>query len=278
MLSQLPSKAVTGTFTHADANAIRRWSFAHYDVRNSVLRPNSGTPDTQVDVDVDLAAVRTRGGSLAIASAASPPALNKTIDLETNGASGLDAGLLSSGWHAVHLIGKDSGNDGLAEAIDVIASLSFTSPSIPPSWTHSRLIGCFLVEDRDGPKVADFLLQDSRFMFGVGQYILDSWTVEESYSRDTLDLSAFVPPFAAMVYLRGYVLAGTAPCNLFIYDLDAVGPTLAIYASTQDGFNLSDWVPCPGRKVEYALTITDIAYISVVVNGFVFEPGRGILR
>lgn len=119
-----------------------------------VIVNNSGTPNTQVDVDANFVGLSdTSGNSIKALS------VNLTINCATTGANGLDTGVLANNtWYYVYVISDGSTVAGLM-------SLSATAPTMPGSYTYKARVGAF----RTGGS-ATFLR--IRQMGNIAQYVV----------------------------------------------------------------------------------------------------------
>lgn len=95
-----------------------------------VITNNSGTPNTQVDVNADDAfLVNTSGNGIRTGT------VDLTINAGTTGANGLDTGSLGNSlWYYIWLI-----SNGVTTA--ALLSLSATAPAMPSGYTYKYLVG-----------------------------------------------------------------------------------------------------------------------------------------
>jgi len=122
----------------ADAGGIwRRPSLAQpiaAGFKNLVIQNNSGTPNTQIDIDADAVTVETSGGV-----AYRLTGINITIDAATTGANGLDAGgLANNTWYYPYVIYNPA-----TDTVAGLISTSATSPALPSGYTAKTQRGAF---------------------------------------------------------------------------------------------------------------------------------------
>ena len=98
-----------------------------------VVTNNSGTPNTQIDIDADeLTVANAAGGSVRTLTA-----VNLTVNIAASGANGLDTGSPSSGvatWYFVYVIYDGTTTAGLL-------STSATAPTLPSGYTYYNRVG-----------------------------------------------------------------------------------------------------------------------------------------
>ena len=103
-------------------------------VSGLVIKNNSGTPNTQVDVTASKVAMVNSSGNPVVGTA------SLTINAATNGANGLDTGSLTTDtWYNVFLISNGTTVSGLL-------SLSATAPTMPSGYIYAYRVGAALTD------------------------------------------------------------------------------------------------------------------------------------
>jgi hypothetical protein len=100
--------------------------------KNLVIQNNSGTPNSQIDIDADAVTVETTDGV-----AARLNSINLTIDCTTTGANGLDAGSLANNTWYFHWVIFNPTTGTTAG----LTSVSATSPTMPSGYTFKARFG-----------------------------------------------------------------------------------------------------------------------------------------
>jgi len=131
-----PAQAQAGLMSYAELSSalatqmnplIAKPPFA----QNLVIKNNSGTPNTKVDVTAGLVFLSASTVSKFFSS------VSVTINAATTGANGLDTGSLTTNQeYHVYLISDGANVAGLL-------SLSATSPTMPTGYTMAQRFGCF---------------------------------------------------------------------------------------------------------------------------------------
>lgn len=102
-----------------------------------VIRNNSGTPNTNIDVDAVFAVLiadTAPGEDVSLTYLAK--GVDVTVNTTTNGANGLDTGARANNtWYYFFIIW------GAEESVACLASLSSTSPIMPANYTHKVRVG-----------------------------------------------------------------------------------------------------------------------------------------
>lgn len=179
--------------------------------RNLIVQNNTGTPNTQIDIDADEVVVKSSGGNAVLLSN-----VNLTINAAVNGANGLDAGgLANTSWYYAYVIWNGTTTAGLL-------SLSATAPTLPAGYTHKALMGSvrtdgaahfwvFYAQDRE-----TFLRPQNVFTARAG---LLAYTVES--------LASFTPPIAKQVKGNMGIIVGGSNCGIEIAaDANGLGASL----------------------------------------------------
>lgn len=227
----LASPALTGTPTApsatvlTDSTQIATTEFAHDlmdrrgvnagNFKALVVQNNSGTPNTQVDVDAEAVTVETSGGV-----AYRLRNVDVTINAATNGANGMDTGGLgNNGWYAVLVIYNPSTN---TTAGLLVAEANYPSSiTLPSGYTAYTRVGWMRTNAS-----AQFrrLIQRGRMVHyvhttGVGFPQMDIG-VQGNFSGTlkSLAVGAYVPNTASVMWISLYGGSGTvvvAPNNSF---------------------------------------------------------------
>lgn len=104
--------------------------FALPGVNGLVIVNNSGTPNTQLDIDADTAILLNSTNNPVIVTS-----IDLTINASTTGANGLDTGsLTTNAWYHAYIIYNGSTTAGLV-------STSATSPTMPSGYTYKYRVG-----------------------------------------------------------------------------------------------------------------------------------------
>lgn len=270
---------------HVDINAAREWCVQYPTARNVLIKPNSGTPTTKLDIKVDLIGLRTSGGQYATISSSNLPAVNETIDIDTVGIGGVDSGEVASGqWYYTWVIGKDTSDppDGIVDTSGVVASTNSVDPVMPAGYTHKRLVGCFLTEDAaEGLRITPFIQQDAKFLYHHLFLAVETGTISTPIGRETIELDEWVPAHVTDVYMRPHITGAAAGANFKVWAINAPDDEPAIYIinSTQDHEQRTRRVPCHNRQVDYAFDNNESSSRGrLYVYGFMFPPAHGVLR
>jgi hypothetical protein len=102
------------------------------DSKNLIITNNSGTPNSQVDIDADEIILKDSSGRAYLAEA-----VNLTVDITASGANGLDTGTeANSTWYYLWVIYNPT-----TDTVASLISLSATAPTLPTDYTYKALIG-----------------------------------------------------------------------------------------------------------------------------------------
>ncbi len=260
----------SASVNHSDINAVRRWAFDAYNIRNLVITPDSASPTTKIDVQADLAAMRSVGGEVAIKTAASTPAISLTLDTDVTGVGGLDTGELgTSGLYAIYLAAKSESENGLASEIGVIASSNWQAPALPAGWTHKRLIGAMSTKDDNGQAaIKPFTQLDDWFLYHEAQKAIEWASATEAEERTPLDLSNWMPQVCEEVNIDAQIYGGTAPFHLKLFEHHTGQEIIDLNPGTEDFGHESIWMFAPRQIVEYSVGVTNAVSGSIRVLGF----------
>jgi hypothetical protein len=173
---------VSGSFTVRDLT------------RGLVIVPNSGTPLSQVDIDVTEVATQDTSFVTALLSS-----VNLTIDITASGINGLDTGSeASSTWYYLWVIYNGTTTAGLM-------SLSSTAPTMPGGYTFKALVGA--VRNDGSSNIIAFEQEENRVYYDANQTILNTagatinaWTA--------IGITAFCPPTAKKI--QGIIAASNS--------------------------------------------------------------------
>lgn len=121
-------------------DALDHWSPVGYaqpiaaGFKNLTIKNNSGTPNSQIDIDADAVTVETSAGF-----AYRLTGIDLTVNCAGTGASGLDAGsLANSTWYAVYVIYNPT-----TQTVAGLVSSSGSSPTMPSGYTAKARLGWF---------------------------------------------------------------------------------------------------------------------------------------
>lgn len=226
--------------------------------RNLVCQNNTGTPNTQIDIDADEVVVKS-----AAANAVLLGNVNLTINAATVGANGLDAGgLANTTWYYLYVIWNGTTTAGLL-------STSATAPTMPAGYTHKALVGTAVT---DGSAHVITFYQQDRETYINGTTIFTNQAGTLAYTL--LSLATWVPPIAKTVW--GTV--GTSVSTNFgglqvAADANGLGAMLTqsqSVANALDGYNnaSSYRVPMKTAQTVYCRTSSTNAYYQMGVSGY----------
>lgn len=121
-------------------DALDHWSAIGYaqpiaaGFKNLVIKNNSGTPDSQIDIDADAVTVETTAGF-----AYRLIGIDLTVNCAGTGANGLDAGsLANTTWYAVYVIYNPT-----TQTVAGLVSSSGSNPTMPSGYTAKARLGWF---------------------------------------------------------------------------------------------------------------------------------------
>lgn len=255
---------------HSDINALRRWTLDAYNARYLEIAPNAAAPETKINLTIDLAAMRSVGGEVAIKTGASTPAMSFTIDTGQIGIGGLDTGKLgTSGLYAIYLAAKAESENGLASEVGAIVSSDWSGPALPAGWTHKRLIGAMATKDNDGKAaIKPFNQINDWFLYHEAQAAVAWNGLAKAVQRTPLDLKNWMPPVCEEVHLDAQVWGGNAPFHLKLYENRTGEEIVDLQPASEDFGHESAWILAPRQVVDYSIGVTDKVYGSIVVLGF----------
>ena len=163
--------------------------------RGLVIQNNSGTPNTQVDVDADEILLGDSAGRALLAMA-----VNLTINTATTGLNGMDTGALGDGLNYVWMVSNGT-------TTGAVISASASSPTMPDStYTFKALMGGIAVASS---VILGFIQKGKLFRFNNGLAIQS----DNSFTTSTwtsFSLSTYCPPIAEYVSLTLGALNGTS--------------------------------------------------------------------
>jgi hypothetical protein len=116
-----------------------------------VVKQNAGAPNSKVDISADIVSVQ--GTSLT--------AFAKTINLAVTGINGLDtgSGVTNSTLYALYIVCDATGT----VTVGAVASLSFTSPTLPAGTTQYRYVGSIFINSVGN--ITGFQMSDNWWTF-----------------------------------------------------------------------------------------------------------------
>ncbi len=153
---------------------------------NLVVKNNSGTPNTKVDLSADELCVTGTAGTLLLSS------LSTTIDATTTGANALDTGVIATGMYYVWAIY----NPTSATSAGLI-SLSNTNPTMPSGYTHKRLCGEIYY---DTTAFVGMNRQDDTVGFTTPKAVYTATTLSDTPTVQNLPAS--IPSGCSMLHLE----------------------------------------------------------------------------
>lgn len=182
-------------------------------------------------------------------------AVNKTLDISTTGANGLDTGTVANDtWYNVFAIAKSDGT------IAGLFSASATAPTMPSGYTFKARLGAVRTDGsahlyrtlQYGPRTQYVIGTNptvSRAMItgASGDISIPTWTAQS--------VGAFVPPTASRIQMTLAVdsqAAMAAPNNSYgAYNSATVPPPLMLSLAGSTG-RISDWLILESSNVYYA--------------------------
>jgi sulfur transfer complex TusBCD TusB component (DsrH family) len=155
------------------------------DSKNLIITNNSGTPNSQVDIDADEIILKDTDGRAYLAEA-----VNLTANIATSGVNGLDTGVEVGGiWYYLWVIYNGT-------TVASLISASSTAPTMPSGYTYKALVGA-IYNDVSGNFIK--MRQIDRLAF-IARTTITTSIPGTTYS--SLSLSAIVPPNAKSVFLQ----------------------------------------------------------------------------
>lgn len=144
---------------------------------NLVVRNNTATPDSKIDISFDSALLYDSTGKVAKATSGSI-----TLDMAVSGLGGLDTTdtEASSTWYHIYAITNGTEVNGLI-------SSSLTAPTLPAGYTYKSYMGSIYNDSG-----SDFIVISQRDDYVACEYelVLDKGS---SLTEAIIDLTAFIP-------------------------------------------------------------------------------------
>lgn len=165
--------------------------------RNLVVKNNSGSPDTTVDITADEILLRSTGDILIRAATVSVSA-----NITVSGENGLDTGSEEAAWYYIWIISNGS-------TVSALLSKNATAPTMPSGFTYKTRVGGVL--NKSTGNFWKFQQNDTEYATEYQAATLSSVTftanadpsVSTNYQAVVLDGSApkpYIPPTACRVY------------------------------------------------------------------------------
>lgn len=259
---------IGGTYSAAAFNKVRLNILNSFTIRGLYITNNAVSPDDTVDITCDLARLWDASGE----TGGVAQNISVSVDFTTTGANALDAGSVGTDetW-ALWLIGKQSADNGLISTIAGLASSSYTSPSLPATYTHKRLIG-FVSIDGAGD-IRKFDQADHLYFYGEKQEIAST----SGNHDDLTDVSVWVPSVCNQAFVWAW---GDSPGSaegviyLYVEGQDRSDNAVAFADDDVDKgqeTHLSGWMPCPGQNIGWkCYNSVATTALKVYVMGVVF--------
>lgn len=197
----------------------------------------------------------------------------KTADLSLAGVGGLDTGAeAASTWYAVHIIGSTKGT----EVIDVILSLSATTPTFPAGSDYdiNRRVGW--VFNNAASNIRDFIQsgagRDKLYIWNETQANLAVLIGGGAIAFTAVPLVTHVPPTSEDV-LMVYLFDGVAVSPLFRVrptgsTVATPLPTITLGSSAGAGWSNQFFVKCDSaQSIDYITNVGGNS-VTLLVNGF----------
>lgn len=227
--------------------------------RNLIIKNNTSTPNTKMDVSADAISVFTAGGAGALLTSVAV-----TIDATTTGANGLDTGsLANSTWYAIYIIYNGSSIAGLM-------STNGTTPTLPGGYTYYTRYGWVQTD------TSAHLLNNGCTLLQKG--------LKAQYVNTGSGLPTIVTGSNSNVY-TAVAVGGAVPPTASGASLVIVSPgggNVQTAPNANYGLTASTTNPAPSNQaqtntnsetVEFLLETTNIYYSSNSANGGVFCLG-----
>jgi hypothetical protein len=196
--------------------------------KNLVVKNNTATPASKIDVAADEIALKSAGGSALLATA-----FFVTADITVGGANGLDTGAAANNtWYYIWVIS----NGATAESL---LSTSSTAPTLPVGYTYKALIGAVYRTTA----FRNFTQRGSRVQAAEQWQTLSGGTAT---GLTSVSMSTFVPPIHKQVTVADL---HSTPASLGqsagnVYAGNAVGKVVGSVYPYSSGNTQSDWSSC----------------------------------
>lgn len=152
-------------------------------VRNLTVENNSGSPNSQVDIDADEVSTQDGTGGFQVLSS-----VNLTVDISVSGLNGLDTGAEAiNTWYYLWAIAKTDGTQA------GLLSISSTAPTMPSGYTFKALIGAIYNKSDGHLRVTK---QRNNLAICESIRVLSNGS---SAGPTLVDLSTAIPPIAISI-------------------------------------------------------------------------------
>lgn len=171
--------------------------------KNLIITNNSGTPNSQLDVDADFVLLKDSSG-------VSYPAatVNLTINIAASGANGLDTGSeANSTWYYAYVIYNPT-----TDTVAGLLSASATAPTMPDDYTYSSGALGAIYNSSGGDFIKYYQSGDE---FWVGEVAATTTVPSGSYVSVSLALA--VPPTAKAAKISGQWAYATSVSGVNYY-------------------------------------------------------------
>lgn len=196
--------------------------------KNLVVKNNTATPASKIDVAVEEIALKSAVGSALLATA-----FAVTADITVGGANGLDTGAAANNtWYYIWVI-----SNGATAAS--LLSTSSTAPTLPVGYTYKALIGAVYRTTA----FRNFTQRGSRVQAAEQWQTLSGGTAT---GLTSVSMSTFVPPIHKQVTVADF---HSTPASLGqsagnVYAGNAVGKVVGSVYPYSAGNAQSDWNSC----------------------------------
>jgi hypothetical protein len=171
--------------------------------------------------------------------------LSTTLDMSASGEGGLDAGGLAADTiYYIHLIARCPEGNMLAVEPKALASTTASAPTMPPGYTHRRLVGWCVTDSSANLK--SFVQLDNYWLYAERQLAASS----SNTARTSVSLSSFIPLQCELGLINAINLTtGEGDASLYVTGCDAsyTGWDVDYNEEGQATFMM----PIPNRQVDY---------------------------
>lgn len=180
-------------------DALDHWSPVGYaqpiaaGFKNLIIKNNSGTPNSQVDIDADAVTVETTTGF-----AYRLTGIDLTVNCAGTGANGLDSGsLANSTWYAVYVIYNPT-----TQTVAGLVSSNGSNPTMPSDYTAKARLGWF--RTNGSAQFHRIIQRGRRAQYIVSASVTTTLPLMDSGSKSawtSITLSNFVPTTASAIHV-----------------------------------------------------------------------------
>lgn len=229
--------------------------------KNLIITNNSGTPNSQVDIDADEIILKDSSGRAYLAES-----VNLTANIAASGANGLDTGVeANSTWYYLWVIYNPT-----TDTVASLISASSTAPTLPSGYTYKALVGA--IYNSSGGNFIRILQRGRRV--STAATLVTSTVPSTSYV--SISLAQFIPPNASFATALVFIY-GTASTKIVAYhspdSSGAVESVLVGRSGSSDGSGGSSFIDIPiqtSQTVYYKRGGTALAAYEFYISGWEF--------